>query len=474
MFLMENAENKKKYLILTLVLFAFAICSQLYDDIVVTTRDGLNLFYYGIDWFNHSMGYPFPIYIFFAIWNLPILLLAKLTSFTLVTYSNPLPWIWAKGICLLFVLIDARLIYRLCKEMKLSEDRAGWASIIFMTSMTTIVPAFVIGQYECIPLCFILLGITAYIKNDMKKFFIYFSIAIVLKYFALIIFIPLILLKEKNVLKIFGKILIGLSVSVFFALLGILLSRISNAINSAASAEGANVIIESVSGNISFLQDKNSVEVSSQLANHIFDYFTEHTIAGSSAFILFYMISCIYIWLHDFSSYEFSKLTIYVCAFIYIGMFICGRLGFYYWMILTVPFISILIVLSSKPLLLLFLTTVAQTCAVIGTAISIPWFFSPKNAFQLGLIPLIYNNPTPVHDLSHIIGMLKLDTFFKYGTDLYVAIMLYFLYLSRPKSEYMNLPESDSASFSLPRYIWLFRFALAFGFVLVIYILYFI
>lgn len=450
-YLTSNTKNLKKFYIPVAILFLFAICTELYGDIIITTNDGIRLWNTGLKWFSIGVGYPFPIYIFFAIWNFPLWIIDKLSVFNLSATTNPIPWIWAKGICLCFVLIDGKLIYNLCKKaLKLDEEKSLTAMLIFLTSLTTIVPAMVIAQYECIPLCFNLLGITAYLKDDKKKFYIYFSIAIVLKFFALIIFIPLLLIKEKNIIKIFINLLKGLSLFIFFTIFGLIMAKLFAA--PASSSSG------------------NSVTDSAHLATHIFDYFTENKIADYSIFILFYTISCIYIWLHDFSSYNKNKLIIYICAYFFTGLFICAKLGFYYWMILTVPFISILIVMSSKPLILLFLTTVAQACALIGTVIGIPWFFTPETIARLGLLPLIHINTTPVRDLSHIVGMLHLDTFFKYGAELYAAIMIYFLWLTRPKSDWMT----ESESFSLPRYIWLFRFALGFGFVFVIYILYFI
>lgn len=450
-YLTSNTKNLKKFYIPVAILFLFAICTELYGDIIITTHDGIRLWNTGLKWFSYIVGYPFPIYIFFAIWNFPIWIVDKLSSFNFSLTANPIPWIWAKGICLLFVIIDGKLIYNLCKKaLKLDEEKSLTAMLLFLTSLTTIVPAMVIAQYECIPLCFILLGITSYLQNDKKKFYIYFSIAIVLKFFALLIFIPLILIKEKNVIKILLNLLKGLSLYIFFTIFGLIMVKLF--------AEPA------------VISSGNSVTGSAHLAVHIFDYFTENKISNYSTFIVFYTITCIYIWLHDFSSYDKNKLVIYISAFIFTGLFICIKLGFYYWMILTVPFISIIIVMSSKPLILLFLTTIAQACALIGVVIGIPWFFTPETIARLGLLPLIHVNTTPVRDLSHIVGMLHLDSFFKYGADLYGAIMLYFLWLTRPKSEWMT----ESGACSLPRYIWLFRFALGFGFVFVIYILYFI
>lgn len=56
-----------------------------------------------------------------------------------------------------------------------------------------------------------LLGILAYIKEDDKKFILWFVLANCMKLFGIFIFIPLILLKEKRVFAAILKTLAGIS-----------------------------------------------------------------------------------------------------------------------------------------------------------------------------------------------------------------------------------------------------------------------
>ena len=80
-YLTSNVKNQKKFYIPIAILFLLAICTELYGDIIITTHDGIRLWNTGLKWFSYIVGYPFPIYIFFAIWNFPIWIVDKLSSF---------------------------------------------------------------------------------------------------------------------------------------------------------------------------------------------------------------------------------------------------------------------------------------------------------------------------------------------------------------------------------------------------------
>ena len=58
---MKDVKNQKRFYIPIAILFLFALCSELYRDIIVTTNDGIRLFNSGFKWFSEGAGYPFPI-----------------------------------------------------------------------------------------------------------------------------------------------------------------------------------------------------------------------------------------------------------------------------------------------------------------------------------------------------------------------------------------------------------------------------
>lgn len=62
-------------------------------------------------------------------------------------------------------------------------------------------PVFICGQLDVISMTFILLGIYRYLKEDIRGFWLSFVVAVPFKMFALILALPLILIKQKNLLK---------------------------------------------------------------------------------------------------------------------------------------------------------------------------------------------------------------------------------------------------------------------------------
>lgn len=72
-------------------------------------------------------------------------------------------------------------------------------------------PAIVISQYDIICVFFLMLAWLAHLKNKKVGFYLCFAVAITLKLFALFVFVPLVLLKEKRVLYIIGELIKGCS-----------------------------------------------------------------------------------------------------------------------------------------------------------------------------------------------------------------------------------------------------------------------
>ena len=72
------------------------------------------------------------------------------------------------------------------------------------------------SAYDIVALYFAIIGLDYYFKGNTKKFTICFMFAIPLKFFALLIFIPLVLLREKRILKIAGYVFASILPILFF------------------------------------------------------------------------------------------------------------------------------------------------------------------------------------------------------------------------------------------------------------------
>lgn len=169
-----------------------------------------------VDFYDYNMSivgrsdYLPLIYIIFAIWNIPLKIFGVMRdiSQTGITLS-PGELIWSKLLLVVFFAGTTYMIYKIAKLITQAENKSKWIAAIFATSPIAIFAVFIFGQYDIIGLFFTMVGFYFYIKKDYVKFSIFFSLAISLKFFAILIFIPLILLSNKKIIDILKYSLVG-------------------------------------------------------------------------------------------------------------------------------------------------------------------------------------------------------------------------------------------------------------------------
>ncbi|TCL59382.1 hypothetical protein EDD76_104119 [Kineothrix alysoides] len=151
--------------------------------------------------------YDFAMYVIFALYNFPLWIWEKLSGYSFLEFY--VTRLYIKGIVWIFSALSAYLIYKIALECELKKEEAKWASFLFFSSAIFFIAVVVISGYDIISVAFTLLGIYGYLKRNNKCFVLSFAMAVALKMFALWIFIPFVLLREKKVWKIF---LYGLAV----------------------------------------------------------------------------------------------------------------------------------------------------------------------------------------------------------------------------------------------------------------------
>lgn len=139
-------------------------------------------------------------YIIFAIWNIPLRLFRIIAEPTMnVTVFVRM---WYKLGTAVFYFASAYLIYKICLYKKVSVRNSVLAAFIFISNPIAVYSEFIFGQYDIFTVFFMLLGYYYYVQNKNTKFILSFAVALTCKYFSLLIFVPLLLLREKNVWKI--------------------------------------------------------------------------------------------------------------------------------------------------------------------------------------------------------------------------------------------------------------------------------
>lgn len=201
--------NRVDYFLISVILL-FSFFSYQHPDILHT---GASSFAYINGHFKDFYEYNAKLlggnnympttYILFAIWNIPIRLLGLVTIPTMEV--GLITRLWYKTFTTLLYFGTALYIEKICNELKISKLSCKLAAIIFITNPIAVYSQFIFGQYDIITTFFVTVGLYYWLKDDTRKFIAAFAVALTCKYFALLFYIPLLLIKEKNIFKIFSK-----------------------------------------------------------------------------------------------------------------------------------------------------------------------------------------------------------------------------------------------------------------------------
>ncbi|MGN0299489.1 MAG: glycosyltransferase family 87 protein [Lachnospiraceae bacterium] len=199
-----------------------AVCALVFqqDDLVHTVACSYGFsnghfldFYDYVGQFDIHPSYMPTIYLLFGIWNLPIRLLGIVKVPTLELGIISL--MWAKILPCIIYMMNGGIVYLICRQLSMEAGRAKLCLYAVLTCPIAVYSQFIFGQYDSFMVFFVLLGVWFYLKDQDWAFVLCFGAAITVKYTALLLFIPMLLLKEKNVWKIL-QYCVG--VSIFFAI----------------------------------------------------------------------------------------------------------------------------------------------------------------------------------------------------------------------------------------------------------------
>jgi hypothetical protein len=190
-----------------LAAFCFLTFSQ--ADLLVTIFNGWHILDgHILDFYdyNHTVhgdlvNYMPSTYIVLAIWGIPL----KLLGFSPGSYHN-IPskvLMWYKLGLTMFYMASGFLMYNIGQLLNFDKIKAKLCAALFLTSPIGFYSQFIFGQYDILTVFFVLLGIYFFFKNDLLKFSLIFGFAITFKYFALPVFLIFLLLKVKQLHKLF-------------------------------------------------------------------------------------------------------------------------------------------------------------------------------------------------------------------------------------------------------------------------------
>ena len=150
-------------------------------------------------YYINNAHYNIVVYAIFGVFLLPVFIVNKLF---LLPVQEVLIYFIAKLVAIGFFLGCIYLTYRIAKILLEKEEESLWAGLNTALWPPAFFAACVMGQYDSICLFFTLLGILCWLEGNLQKAAIWFGVGAACKFFPLMLFAPLILLKEKRPLQI--------------------------------------------------------------------------------------------------------------------------------------------------------------------------------------------------------------------------------------------------------------------------------
>lgn len=262
---------------------------------------------------DFAANYNFLIYALFAIWQAPAYFVAH------VLHRNYMSWpwtlLWSKLLVVLFSAAVAYFMYKIVLLLAKDKKRAAFAVCLFYSSTMVLYPVFICGQLDVISMTFILMGVYRYLKEDIRGFWLSFVFAVPFKMFALILALPLILIKQKNLLKA-GLMWISMT-----SLLVI-----------------ENIVFQGSPIHYWALKAQSDDAIKALLGSHI--------MLGRPLviFLAIYFCLVLYAWMKK----AVKGQTIVYMGFILWGSFVCFSKINSYWILLLVPFMIMSICVSNR------------------------------------------------------------------------------------------------------------------------------
>lgn len=421
-------------------------CCYLYTDMPVTSAAGLNVLtslfegklsqfysttYQGVP--NTGLArsvtggaYDFLIYVIFAIYNFPIWIWEKLTGLSFISFI--VTKVYVKGIAWLFSGFSAYLVYKIALECGMEKKNAVWAPFFFLTSGLFWCAQVTIVGYDVISTAFGLLGVYGYLKKNKVCFYVGFAVGIATKMFVLWLFIPLLLLQEKRIHQIIGKlVLVVLPIIVpklYFSIAA------KYATNGEAIAKKFNTVIAH-----SNIIDE-ALFPSEDIATYTFISMPTLPLIFVGMFAVW--IFC-YLVKKELTAYE----VIYLCTFV-MAYFTMTVKMHPYWCILLAPYLALLMAMNtSKIYANLFIESLISVGFVINKAILYYWCFgllqiqrmiSPTHqfSFEEGVDYGKYGLERVIYMLSEKSGISEIHIAYIFSA-LFVAAIISFLVVNRPK-----------------------------------------
>lgn len=424
---------KAEWIVLILVLL-FSMISRSYSDMISTNFDAQRFLqwtfsekFLRVSEIMSSCPYGLSFFIVYAIGFFPIWIIGMITPYGDFIAETMGAVIWMKFYLAIFSVGVAYEMLQIAKKLGISKVNRKWLLFAFFSSLFVFLPVFQVGQYDIFALFFILLGINFYLEDRNIPFLLSFAFAIPMKYFALFIFVPLVLLKYKKIWKIAIELLAGVSFFLYERFIyATLLPSISRMLFGLGEASGQVATAASEAA-----ENGTSLFSGESIISWQVDFFFKNrlTIGNYEISLVIFALTLVCIGafvmkrrdtIKEFS-YQVVSLSLIclVCFFLFVNSWNS------YWIVLIAPFLLLFVFANSSNLRLnIILETVITVITVIGKMLHQNWVFGGQYGFFYGILK--YTNPRPMN-VGYLLDKYKFSKYYFVFYAILIACLIVFL-----------------------------------------------
>lgn len=349
---------------------------------------------FGADWPASLLGganYSIINYASYGIVCMPLYLIGKVFHITI-------PFLlYETVIKILYVAINlysGKICYDICLTLGFDKVKSQWVSFCFLSAPILLFSSTMITHLDIFSLLFLMLGMRDMFHKKTTRMLIFFMIAVAYKPFVLLCIIPIILLQEKRILVILGKMLVILS--------GNLLQSI---IYSFDAAYGETQ--EYMSAAYDFMGKFFAVGYTYDL--NMFQ-------ASVSYFVIAFVVICFIAYRFKCKKSSFAYFALPLLVWCFFIMFVKWHPN---WLIFIVPFMAFLVGYVSDVKLACLLDGVLSIFTIINVSLGWQGFYDNNMIGSGGISKLLGLSPNAEYTLGNII-VNKLN---KVPTQLYSSIL---------------------------------------------------
>jgi hypothetical protein len=152
-----------------------------------------------------GQNYPALVYLVLSAWMLPLKLLGLLVS---PASFSPFIVYWIKVLTSLVYVATGFVFYRVAHVYSPNPAWCKFATAVFLVTPMGFFSQFVFSQVDIFYVFLTLIGFLMFLKNRLWAASIAFGLSMAFKYFPVFVFVPLLLLAEKRLIKLAGATLL--------------------------------------------------------------------------------------------------------------------------------------------------------------------------------------------------------------------------------------------------------------------------